>query len=367
MKNVFYNLIFILILLTLILLIIHKQKSPIIKYSKEAIMIMKEHQIEKKIKTKDYNQTVETMLTSPYFNEKYLNTYYEINYQTNHNWPYLVNTFLEKNYSSYEINNIFEYLNDENIEKLKSLDYIDLGDYIKISNVEVDKINRYKEFQNQNNTTLDEAVTKVNIGLDKDFYTDITTISNPNSYTLLINKYRSLPEDYIPCDLTSLSINPNMKLRKKAAEAYEELQSAALIDHVIIIPFSAFRTKDYQNKLYTNYKNKDGVLIADTYSARPRHSEHETGLAIDVRSNTLIDNLTENDYKWMLQNSYKYGFIVRYAYATSAITGYIEEPWHLRYVGKEIAKDIYEKNITFDEYYDLYLKDQENKQTENET
>ena len=88
MKNVFYNLIFILILLTLILLIIHKLKSPLIKYSKEAIIIMKEHQIEKKIKTKDYNQTVETMLTSPYFNEKYLNTYYEINYQTNHNWPY---------------------------------------------------------------------------------------------------------------------------------------------------------------------------------------------------------------------------------------------------------------------------------------
>lgn len=305
----------------------------------------------------EYTQTIKTMIMENQFQEKFLSAYYEINYVEKENWAILVNNLLEKNYTPLEINNIFEYLNDTNIQQLSNSEYIELGDYVKVSNVEVDKIARYKKYQNQNNTSYEETVTKVNIGLDKDFYEEIKTIENPDSYTVLVNKYRALPEDYIPMDLTSLSINPNMKLRKNAAEAYEKLQNAALLDQVIIIPFSTYRTKDYQNTLYTNYINRDGQKQADTYSARPRHSEHETGLAVDIRSNTLIDNLTENDYKWMLNNSYKYGFIVRYAYATSAITGYMEEPWHLRYVGTEIASDIHEKNLTFDEYYDLYLKE----------
>lgn len=305
----------------------------------------------------EYTQTIKTMIMENQFQEKFLSAYYEINYVEKENWAILVNNLLEKNYTPLEINNIFEYLNDTNIQQLSNSEYIELGDYVKVSNVEVDKIARYKKYQNQNNTSYEETVTKVNIGLDKDFYEEIKTIENPDSYTVLVNKYRALPEDYIPMDLTSLSINPNMKLRKNAAEAYEKLQNAALLDQVIIIPFSTYRTKDYQNTLYTNYINRDGQKQADTYSARPRHSEHETGLAVDIKSNTLIDNLTENDYKWMLNNSYKYGFIVRYAYATSAITGYMEEPWHLRYVGTEIASDIHEKNLTFDEYYDLYLKE----------
>lgn len=342
MKKQFISLL-ILILLILFHNIFHNEK-------KEMISKMKNPNIE-------YTQTIKTMIMENQFQEKFLSAYYEINYVEKENWAILVNNLLEKNYTPLEINNIFEYLNDTNIQQLSNSEYIELGDYVKVSNVEVDKIARYKKYQNQNNTSYEETVTKVNIGLDKDFYEEIKTIENPDSYTVLVNKYRALPEDYIPMDLTSLSINPNMKLRKNAAEAYEKLQNAALLDQVIIIPFSTYRTKDYQNTLYTNYINRDGQKQADTYSARPRHSEHETGLAVDIRSNTLIDNLTENDYKWMLNNSYKYGFIVRYAYATSAITGYMEEPWHLRYVGTEIASDIHEKNLTFDEYYDLYLKE----------
>lgn len=349
-----------LLFLILAMTIVHTTKMKNIKYKKEVITIMREQNILNEITKKDYSKTVEKMIEDNQFQEEYLNNYYEINYQEKENWSSFVNLLLEKNYSSLEINNIFEYLNDSNIEKLIHQDYIELGDYIKVGNVEIDKIDRYKNYQKNHHTNLQETVTLVNIGLDEEFYKEVKTIENPDSYTVLVNKYRALPDFYTPTDLKSLSINKNMKLREHAADAYEQLQNAALLDQVIIIPFSSYRTKDYQNKLYVNYVNRDGITIADTYSARPRHSEHETGLAIDIRSNTLIDNLTENDYKWMLNNSYKYGFIVRYAYATSAITGYMEEPWHLRYVGIDIATDIHEKNITFDEYYDLYLKEKEN-------
>jgi len=330
-----------------------------IKYSKEAITAMKEKNVFDQITEKEYSEIVEKMLLSNDFNPDHLNAYYEIKDQEKQDFTNLVNLFLDKNYSPDEINNILEYLNDKNINKLKEMDYTKLNNYVKISNVEVDKIDRYKLYQENKNTTEQEAVTKVNIGLDQEFYSEIETIQNPNSYTVLLNKYRGLPEDYVPDDLTSLSINSKFKLRAKAAEAYEQLQAAALLDNVKIIPFSAYRSKQYQTNLYTNYVARDGKKAADTYSARPRHSEHELGLAIDVRSSVLLDNLTDDDYTWMQNNSYKYGFIIRYAKGTTPITGYIEEPWHLRYVGIEVATDIHEKNITFDEYYDLYLKDQE--------
>lgn len=337
----------------------NKKEIENIKYSSEVITLMKDQNVYNEIVSKEYSKTVEAMIKNDDYQSKYLDQYTEIKFNEQENFTKLTNIFLEKNYSPNEINNIFEYLNEKNQQKLTEMDYVELKDYIKVSNVEVDKIERYEIWKKENNSTVEDAVTKVNIGLDLEFYSKIEIIENPNSYTVLLNKYRELPEDYVPDDLTSLSINANYKLRAAAANAYETLQSAALLDNVKIIPFSAYRSKTYQTNLYTNYVARDGKSAADTYSARPRHSEHELGLAIDIRSSSLPDNLTEDDYKWMLDNSYKYGFIVRYAKGTTPITGYIEEPWHLRYLGIDVATDVHEKGITFDEYYDLYLKNNE--------
>lgn len=320
---------------------------------------MKEKNILNKIEQKEYSKTVETMILKNKLKEEYLDAYYEIKMQEQENFPELVNIFLDKKYSPAEINNILENLNSKNLNKLKEMDYIECNDFLKISNLDIEKIERYKAYMASHQTTPQDAVTKVNIGLDIDFYSQIETIENPNSYTVLLNKYRGLPENYEPNDLTPLSTYSSYKLRAQAAENYDKLESAALLDNVKIIPFSAYRTKNYQSGLYNRYVARDGKKAADTYSARPRHSEHELGLAIDVRSSSLSDNLTDSDYKWMQNNSYKYGFIIRYAKGTTPITGYIEEPWHLRYVGIDVATDIHEKNITFDEYYDLYIKDSE--------
>lgn len=337
-----------------------KTKEKNIPYSNEAISIMKEKNIFDKIEEKEYSKTLETMILNHELKEEYIDAYYEIKASDKEEFPKLINLFLDKKYTPVEINNILEYLSDENINKLKEMNYTECNDFLKISNLNIEKIERYKAYMAANQTTPQDAVTKVNIGLDIDFYSQIETIKNPDSYTVLLNKYRGLPEDYVPSDLTPLSTYSSYKLRAKAAESYDQLESAALLDNVKIIPFSAYRTKNYQSGLYNRYVNRDGKKAADTYSARPRHSEHELGLAIDVRSSTLSDNLTEADYQWMQNNSYKYGFIIRYANGTTPITGYIEEPWHLRYVGVEIATDVHEKNITYDEYYDLYLKDKEN-------
>lgn len=351
--------IFIVLILTITKNYWTKKDFSHIKYSKEVQETMKEQNIYDDVIKKEYSETLEKMIKEKKYISTYLEEYTKINLKEREDFADLINLFLNKNYNAEEINNILEYLNDQNQQKLKEMDYIDLKDYIKVSNMEVDKIDRYNTYREKNHTDAKETVTKVNIGLDLEFYSQIETIKNPDSYTTLLNKYRAIPENYAPNDLTSLSINSNYKLRKAAADAYEKLQSAALIDNIRFYPFSAYRTKAYQNNLYTNYVKRDGKNAADTYSARPRHSEHELGLAVDIRSESLKDNLTDHDYEWMLNNAYKYGFIIRYAKGTTKITGYIEEPWHLRYLGIEVATDIHEKNITFDEYYDLYLKNKE--------
>ena len=110
-------------------------------------------------------------------------------------------------------------------------------------------------------------------------------------------------------------------------------------------------------RLYDKYVEADGVNKADTYSARPGFSDHQTGLAIDVDNTTSsFENFTNTkEYQWMLDNSYKYGFILRYPSAKESITTYQFESWHYRYVGLKLAKKIKASNLTFDEYFTRYL------------
>ena len=251
----------------------------------------------------------------------------------------------------------------DDITIILNMDYIDILAFKDISNFDIRNIERYLIYQEENQEyDLATIVTYVNIGLDKKGYSEYSEYTKEealNDLTILVNKYHKLPDDYEPDDLIALSYHNSYTyyLRSEAAEAYERLQSAALLDNVIIYPFSAYRSYDTQNTLYTRYKERDGEKKADTYSARPGFSEHQLGLAIDIISNTLTDNLTNNDYEWMLDNSYKYGFIVRYPKGCQHITQFMEEPWHLRYLGIELATKVHNSGLTYDEYYDLYMKE----------
>ena len=109
--------------------------------------------------------------------------------------------------------------------------------------------------------------------------------------------------------------------------------------------------------LYDKYVKKDGIKAADTYSARPGHSEHQTGLAIDLKNMALKKTrLSESDFDWLEANAHKYGFIVRFPKDKEQITGYKFENWHIRYVGKEAATEIMDKNLTLEEYVEMNKK-----------
>lgn len=155
---------------------------------------------------------------------------------------------------------------------------------------------------------------------------------------LVVNKTYSVPQDYAPGDLT-----PECK------EAFDELAAAAARDGFNIYVLSGYRSYETQTGLYNRYCARDGQEKADTYSARPGHSEHQTGLAIDVNSVSYSFASTPEG-QWIAANSYKYGFIVRYGQNKESLTGYAYEPWHIRYVGVAMAQAVYDSGLCLEEY-----------------
>ena len=186
------------------------------------------------------------------------------------------------------------------------------------------------------------------------FYKDINIV-NSNNISILINKNNKLNSDYIPYDLEPISLEFSCKdklLRHEAKIYFEKMAKKAKEDDMHIIAVSTYRSYEYQEKLYNNYVKKDGFYYAETCSARPGHSEHQTGLAVDIADLSLdYDNFEKTkEFIWMQKNAYKYGFILRYPKASFHITGFKYEPWHYRYVGIKIAKYIHDNNITLEEY-----------------
>lgn len=217
--------------------------------------------------------------------------------------------------------------------------------------------NRYLKYQQEHkNKKTEEIVTDVNIGIDKPYYTNTKPSKLLNSNLILVNKYNYLTEDYIPENLEEISIEyarSGMQLVSEAKETFETLSQEAKKDGMTIIAMSSYRSYDYQVNLYNNYVKSDGKDAADTYSARPGFSEHQTGLAVDIYNKELPYTSFEEtkEFEWMQKNAYKYGFILRFPKDKVNITGYQYEAWHYRYVGKKAAKYIHDHNITLEEYY----------------
>ena len=190
--------------------------------------------------------------------------------------------------------------------------------------------------------------------LDNDFYKDIKYVY-PTNYDFVVNKNNKLSKNYIPSDLEQISLEyscDNKYLRKIAKENFEHMAKDAKENGFNIVAVSTYRSYDYQDKLYNNYVDEKGHYYADMCSARAGHSEHQTGLAVDIADLSLdYDNFEyTKEFIWVKENAHKYGFIMRYPKAKFHITGFKYEPWHYRYVGIEIATYIYENDITLEEY-----------------
>lgn len=233
----------------------------------------------------------------------------------------------------------------------------------KIINEEYFVLSRLDRYMAYEGEDTKEIVTYINANLDYEFYKEPKKTDTSKGNLLLVNKYYALEEDYFYGELVEMESEydnkSGSKLNKDAYEAFKILVDKAESEGYHIRNNSAYRSYETQLGLYNSYKNQNGLEWADKWSARAGHSEHQTGLALDVgvKNEYVLGKFeSSKEFTWMKENAHLYGFILRYPEGKEHITGYGYEPWHYRYVGESVATYIYEHDITFEEYYAYFVE-----------
>lgn len=265
--------------------------------------------------------------------------------------------FINAGYSKEEYQVLAKYFDDDYLETLLKNDKDeDLIKLVSNKHFILENLDRYQKLYNRNkNMNIDEIILNINLNLDYDYYEEINDTDISKDTLMLVNKYNKLPEDYEPDDLVTVAVKyrwgDGKLLRKEVYESFVKMWDAAYADGIYLVINLAYRSYADQEAIYNRLMNQRNRKYADGIAARPGHSEHQTGLAIDIfdRNNTDFENSDANS--WLQENAYKYGFIQRYTEDNVAITGFSAEDYHYRYVGKDIAKKIFDQKITFDEYY----------------
>lgn len=304
------------------------------------------------------NKTLNAAFESSDYKEEYLERYKKITYQNHKNLIKNINTLIKKKYSDGDINLILSHGSDSDVTEFSKRDrvrYIDeflSYDFAKISNYD-----RYVNYSDLEGDEDEDVVIYVNMDLDKEPYTDAIEEKN-YGIDMVVNKHRFLSKKFNP-DLVKVSTKyaseAGMKLRSEAYEAFIKMSKACEKDGLGIVINSAYRSYDDQVDTQEYYRKWYGDSYVEKYVAKPGFSEHQTGLAIDVGSRSTNVFANSKEYQWMLDNSYKYGYIIRYEKKYEHMTLFRAEPWHYRYVGVNIAKKIHEEGITLEEYYVRYL------------
>jgi len=301
------------------------------------------------LEIKEYSKTLDIIINTKDFNKKYVNHYLDIEYFEKENFFENVNKLIEKGYNSKEINTIYNKTN--NLELILNSDYNkNIQTILNTAYYKEENLERYLNYESEN------IVLDVNMYLDYDFYTHDINIESVDNVTL-VNKYYKLSSYYVP-ELVAVSrayaINERQLLTRDAKLAFEEMCEAAKNDGIKIYSGSAYRSYSYQNTLYNNRVYSDGVEYANKTAAKAGYSEHQLGLALDVLNGIwqYVD-AEDAEFEWLMENSYKYGFILRYPKNKEKITGYAYEPWHFRYLTVEVATELHEKNITLEEYFGM--------------
>ena len=322
------------------------------------------------------------------YNEKYLNNYLEYfmknqtkseddivkyvnfdnevklgkNYNKNYHSKYI--DYYLKNKDK-KIDDIISIINAEEKKKQEQVLATTTEKPIDVSEVDAEKFksakyyiadfqDRYVNYQARNpSKSTDEVIRSVNSNIDYKFYTNMKSTKTSEGYLMLVNKFNTVGSSYVP---KLKGVTGGGSLEPTAAAAFEKMVADAKKEGINLWNVSGYRSYGTQQSLYNSYKARDGQAKADTYSARPGSSEHQTGLATDIctaSSSAHFENTPK--YKWLINNSYKYGFILRYPEGKMYITGYKFEPWHYRYVGVEAATYIHNNNITFEEYHAYFV------------
>ncbi len=328
-------------------------------YNDKSINFITENNIQAEVLS--YSKTLEKLIEDNSVNTNYISEYLLLDYIEKDEYGEIVNKLLDLGYSATEINEIIKYT------KLDDVEYIinnkrneNIIKYLKEKFFLYENIERYEKYLEKNsNYSLSTIIMNVNIGLDYSFYANTKETDINKEKLMIVNKYNYLPSDYKGSNIVEMSTDHSVKgkyLNKEAYGHFKDMVNSAKKDGIELKNISSYRSYSYQSSLYNKYVKRDGKNEADTYSARPGYSEHQTGYALDINVGSRSAKFEKTkEYEWLINNSYKYGFFLRYPEGKENITGYLFEPWHYRYVGIEPATTIHNEKITFEEYYVKYV------------
>ena len=263
----------------------------------------------------------------------------------------------EVGYSSGEVKVIKEELKDKEIEKvLKSKYDKNLSKLIKEKYFIFDNLDKYLDYLNDNsNETPSKAIAIVNVGANNEWYSNIKETDTTKNELMLVNKFYGLSETYEPSDLVKVSSTYGYEGKRVSEVIYDSLTNmidSAKENGYTLLVNQGYRSYADQLEAYTDIEDVSGTEAADERAARAGHSEYQTGLSVEL---STYGAEVGTETQWLLDNSYRFGFIVRYPEGSSDITGFSFDAWRVRYVGRDVATKIHNENITFDEYYEYYL------------
>lgn len=330
-------------------------------YSKEAaknILLLGKKDYVKNIEA---NETLNKAFASKYFIEDNLDSYSKIKYQDQENIIKNINTLIERGYSNSNISLILAHGNDSDVTEFAKREKIKyLEEFYSISYAKLKYYDRYVKYSRETGEDERTTVVFVNLGMDNDNYTDATPVTK-FSKDMLVNKHYVLSEDFVPDDLVEFDEKYRNDYvqsgNREAVVAFGQMYEAAEKEGLGLVINSSYRSYQDQKELCDYYRQIYGDNYVNQYVAFPGYSEHQTGLSFDIGSKTSNVFKKSKEYQWMLENAYKYGFILRFTTKNSSYTGFRSEPWHYRYVGKEIAQYIYDNDISYEEYYVQFLND----------
>lgn len=306
------------------------------------------------------NKTLNKAFESSNYIDKNFTSYSKIKYQNQKNIIKNINKLLKIGYSNEEVSLILSRGNDKDVSeftKRKKVRYLE--EFFSVSYSKLRNYDRYISYMNNSREDEETSVLYVNLDMDKENYKDAKKIEE-FSYTMLVNKHHKLDKNFIPKDLKTVSTDYAKEKGIKAnitaiSQAKKMINDAKKEDKNIIIN-SAYRSYQDQEDIVNTYKELYGDSYIEKYVLLPGYSEHQTGLGIDFGSTDTKIFIQSDEYKWMEDNCYKYGFIHRFKSNYEDITGVKNEAWHYRYVGKKAAKYIYENDITLEEYYIKFIE-----------
>jgi len=326
-----------------------KKELANLGYSKNAISSIYQYNLEKKlIEEEIYSDHLNSAITADNFRIDDLDFYLKTDKITNQEWFY------------YDLLQSRDYSKDESLKLMTNLEIFEITPIFVYSHI--DDISSYitdcKEHRSENSF---DSFTLTNSYINYYDLEDSTQVSDPDSITKLVNKNNYLTEDFTP-NLVDASLTYSSKGTQLEAECYDQvilMIEAMKKDGLNAYVGSGFRPYSYQKELFDKYVNQMGLEETLKKAAKPGFSEHQTGLAVDMVSGTngLTSFKVTGEYEWMLENAANYGFILRYPENKTSITGYGYESWHWRYVGVDLAKKVKDSNLTYDEYYQIFLLD----------